>query len=292
MLNKRQKSRIFHIHNLPKIMTLEVNKLGRPYHKVPKIFTGNFDILDAKISTYFLKKYRVNVALDDINFQMDCEHKHAQIFTTPYGNIAFDIDRMLLLHILNDYYGLGKDNVQIHPDVQTPVTKTEERLKNKLGLELSSLVLHPGIFGQELEIKNDYSSIINKWSYKITLSLEGYGEGKFHILLDNQHVDRLLATLRNPNENERKETESLSGEQFERMINCLPIRLIGRLSSSQLTVAELMTLKAGDIVPVSLPNRFPLLVGKEQLFNAVIAEDRGKLFFSEFNENINETKHD
>ena len=199
---------------------------------------------------------------------------------------------MLLLHILNDYYGLGKDNVQIHPDVQTPVTKTEERLKNKLGLELSSLVLHPGIFGQELEIKNDYSSIINKWSYKITLSLEGYGEGKFHILLDNQHVDRLLATLRNPNENERKETESLSGEQFERMINCLPIRLVGRLSSSQLTVAELMTLKAGDIVPVSLPNRFPLLVGKEQLFNAVIAEDRGKLFFSEFNENINETKHD
>ena len=292
MLNKRQKSRIFHIHNLPKIMTLEVNKLGRPYHKVPKIFTGNFDILDAKISTYFLKKYRVNVALDDINFQMDCEHKHAQIFTTPCGNIAFDIDRMLLLHILNDYYGLGKDNVQIHPDVQTPVTKTEERLKNKLGLELSSLVLHPGIFGQELEIKNDYSSIINKWSYKITLSLEGYGEGKFHILLDNQHVDRLLATLRNPNENERKETESLSGEQFERMINCLPIRLVGRLSSSQLTVAELMTLKAGDIVPVSLPNRFPLLVGKEQLFNAVIAEDRGKLFFSEFNENINETKHD
>ncbi|MBP9643482.1 MAG: FliM/FliN family flagellar motor switch protein, partial [Budvicia sp.] len=107
-----------------------------------------------------------------------------------------------------------------------------------------------------------------------------------------QHVDRLLATLRNPNENERKETESLSGEQFERMINCLPIRLVGRLSSSQLTVAELMTLKAGDIVPVSLPNRFPLLVGKEQLFNAVIAEDRGKLFFSEFNENINETKHD
>lgn len=292
MLNKRQKSRIFHIHSLPKIMKLEVNKLGRPYHKVPKIFTNNFDILDAKVSTYFLKKYRVNVALDDINFQMDSEHKHAQIFSTEYGNIAFDIDRMLLLHILNDYYGLGKDNVQIHPDVTTPITKTEERLKNKLGLELSSLVLHPGIFGEALEIKNDYSTIINRWSYKITLSLEGYSEGAFHIFLDNQHVDRLLATLRHPNENERRESESLSGEQLERMINCLPVRLVGRLSSSQLTVAELMNLKAGDIIPVSLPNRFPLLIGKEQLFNAVIAEDRGKLFFSEFNENMNETKHD
>ncbi|GKX62926.1 flagellar motor switch protein [Pragia fontium] len=273
-------------------MKLEVNKLGRPYHKVPKIFTNNFDILDAKISTYFLKKYRVNVALDDITFHMDSEHKYAQIFSTPFGNIAFDIDRMLLLNILNDYYGLGKDNVQIHPDLQTPITKTEERLKNKLGLELSSLVLHPGIFGDELEIKNDYSTIINKWSYKITFSLEGYDQGQFHILLDNQHVDRLLATLRRPNEQDRKESENLSNEQLERMINCLPVRLVGRLSCSQLTVAELMTLTAGDIIPVSLPNRFPLLIGKEQLFNAVIAEDRGKLYFSEFNDNSNETKHD
>lgn len=292
MLKKRQKSRIYNIEDLPKIMKLEVNKLGRPYHKLPNIFTNNFDILDAKISTYFLKKYRVNVSLDEITFEMDKSHKYAQIFSTPYGNIAFDIDRMLLLNILNDYYGLGKDNVQIHPDAQTPVTKTEERLKNKLGLELSSLVLNARIFGHELDIKNDYSAVINKWSYKITFSLEGYDEGKFHIFLDNQHVDRLLATLRRPNEQERKECESLSNEQLERLVSCLPVRLLGRLSCSQLTVAELMTLKAGDIIPVSLPDRFPLLIGKEQLFNAVIAEDRGKLYFSEFNENINEIKHD
>lgn len=48
--------RIYNRNQHPDLVKLEVNKLGRPYHKLPKIMNDCFDILDAKLSIYFLKK--------------------------------------------------------------------------------------------------------------------------------------------------------------------------------------------------------------------------------------------
>jgi flagellar motor switch protein FliM len=292
MQKKRQKTRIYQRHNAPDVMKLEMNKLGRPYHKVPKIFTDRFDILDARIGNYFLKKYRVNVSLSNLNFKMDCAHKHAIIFATEFGNIGFDIDRKLLLDVLNDYYGLNSDNNHsLSVDDTQPITKTEERLKNKLGCELCSLIINCDVFNKKLKVKTDYSAIINNWSYKLTFSLEGYHEGNIYLLLDNHHIDKLLSTFRVPSDEQSSE-EPLSSAVLEKLINFLPLRLTGRLSSSNLTVAELSELKNGDILPISLPERFPVFIGKEQPFTAVIAEDRGKLFLSEFNEKLSETNND
>lgn len=291
MHKKRQKTRIYQKHDVPNVMKLEMNKLGRPYHKVPKIFTDKFDILDARLGTYFLKKYRVNVSLNGLDFEMDCSHKHAIIFATEFGNIGFDIDRPLLLNVLNDYYGLNNDSGNITTDNKMPVTKTEERLKNKLGAELSCLFLNCDIFSSRLKIKTDYSAVINKWSYKLTFRLEGYSEGCLYILLDNHHIDKLLSMFRTPSD-EAVNDEPLSSAILEKLINHLPLRLTGRLSTSSLTVAELVDLKAGDVLPISLPERFPVFIGKEQPFTAVIAEDRGKLFLSEFNDKLNEANND
>lgn len=45
--------RIYNRNQHPDLVKLEVNKLGRPYHKLPKIMNDCFDILDAKLSIYF-----------------------------------------------------------------------------------------------------------------------------------------------------------------------------------------------------------------------------------------------
>ncbi|EIS35120.1 hypothetical protein YPPY54_0883, partial [Yersinia pestis PY-54] len=102
-----------------------------------------------EISLYFLKKYRINITLDDIKFQTNCSHKNAKMLTSQMGNIAFDIDRLLLLNILNDYYGLSQEKYGLSQEKKTtttgklsPLTKTEERLKNKLGLEITDLFLN------------------------------------------------------------------------------------------------------------------------------------------------------
>lgn len=275
-----QRIRIHRQDDLPDLVKLDVSKLGRPWHKLPKLMNDNFDILDARLSIYFLKKLRVNAALKTMSFAIDQSYKNAQTLSTPYGNIAFVIDRILLLNILHDYYGLSKDSNHIAPDESLPITKTEERLKSKLGLELTSLILFKDTFGEDLDIKVDYSTVVSQWSWCITFTLEGYDFGSFTVLLDHHHVDRMLATIRTPEtggQNPPKSTP-LSPKQIEQLFDNLPLRLNGRLASLNLTVAQIADIKPGDIIPIAMNDHFPIFIGKEQIFEATIAEDRSKLF--------------
>ena len=283
--------KIYHAGNHPELMKLEVNKLGRPYHKIPKIFNDMHDSLDAKINTYFLKKYRVNVTLKTMSFEMDVWQKQTKVLSSDIGNLAFDIERTLLLSILHDYYGLNKERQDSIALQDSPVTKTEERLKNKLAQELVTLITGEGLFGNALNIKTDPASLITQWSYRINFTLEGY-EGEFSLLLDNAHVDSLLVNLRQQAARCPLTHPETPAANLQTSFMTLPVRLTGKLVSIPLTVAELLQLKSGDILPMTLGDRTPLFIGKQLLFNAVIAEDHGKLFFSEFNELNNEKSYD
>ncbi|MEA9444914.1 FliM/FliN family flagellar motor switch protein [Candidatus Fukatsuia symbiotica] len=282
--SKKIKAKIYQGDQLPEVMTLDINKLGRPYNKVPKIISDYFDILDSKISLFFLKKYRVNLSLKNINTEMDCSHKNAKVFSTELGNVAFDTERSFLLSMLNGYYGLSKDNTAVESGVQTSITKTEERLKNKLGIELTQLFLNIDDFGEPLVLKNTHSTFVKKWSYRIIFSLAGDEQHVFYLLLDANHVDRLLRSHQSDDEEEKKAGNNKAALPLEELFNKLPVTLNCRLTSVNLTLAELKVLKEGEIITVSMPERFPVFIGREQMFNATITEIRGKLFLSEFNE--------
>ncbi|WP_230320676.1 FliM/FliN family flagellar motor switch protein [Erwinia sorbitola] len=283
--------KIYHSGHHPEMMKLEVNKLGRPYHKIPKIFNDMHDSLDAKLNTYFLKKYRVNAALKTMSFEMDAWQKQTKILSSDIGSLAFDIERGLLLNVLHDYYGLNKERQENISSENAPVTKTEERLKNKLAQELVALITGEGLFGKELQIKSDPASLITQWSYRINFTLEGY-EGGFSLLLDNAHVDRLLVNLRQQTESSAISHPEKPVAGLQTSFMTLPVHLTGRLVSIPLTVAELLEIKTGDILPMTPCDRIPLFIGKQPLFNAVIAEDHGKLFFSEFRELNTEKSYD
>lgn len=283
--------RIHQYDDLPDLVKPEISKLGRPWHKLPKLMNDSFDILDARLSIYFLKKLRVNAALKSMTFAIDQNYKNAQIFSTSYGNIAFVIDRILLLNILHDYYGLSKDSNHVVPDDTLPVTKTEERLKSKLGLELTSLVISKETFGEDLDIKVDYSTLISQWSWCITFTLEGYDHGSFTVLLDHRHVDQMLASLRSPDTSQNSAPSApLSPAQIERLFDTLPLKLNGRLASLNLTVAQIADIKPGDVIPIAVNEPLPVFIGKEQIFEAAIAEDRSKLFLCDIYDKTTE-KH-
>lgn len=285
--------RIHQYDDLPDLVKPEISKLGRPWHKLPKLMNNSFDILDARLSIYFLKKLRVNAALKSMTFAIDQNYKNAQIFSTPYGNIAFVIDRILLLNILHDYYGLSKDSNHVTPDDTLPVTKTEERLKSKLGLELTSLVISKETFGEDLDIKVDYSTVISQWSWCITFTLEGYDHGSFTVLLDHHHVDHMLAALRSPDASQKSASSApLSPTQIERLFDTLPLTLNARLASLNLTVAQIADIKPGDIIPVAINEPLPVFIGKEQIFEAAIAEDRSKLFLCDIYDKTTEKRYE
>ncbi|QKJ85607.1 flagellar motor switch protein FliM [Paramixta manurensis] len=283
------KIRIYNHANLAEVIELKANKLGRPWHRVPQIFNNRFDLLDAHISIYFLKKFRVNIALKKMTFEMDSTQKYSQVMSTRLGHIAFQIERELLLNILHDFYGLARECQETPQLHNTPVTKTEERLRSKLAMEMAELILNGNVFADALEIKTDPASLISHWSYRVTFALEGDQEGHFSLLLDGAHVDALLASLGHQgHEHLAQQLDTFAPKRLENMVSTLPVKLIGRLAQVSLTVADLAKLKPGDILPIALPERFPLLVGQQPLFTAVIAEDRSKLYFSEFTDRNHE----
>ncbi|CNL21225.1 FliM/FliN family flagellar motor switch protein [Yersinia aleksiciae] len=292
MQKNKAKVRVHSSDSLPDIMPLDINKLGRPYHKIPKIVGDYFAIIETEVSLYFLRKYRINITLSDIKFKTDCSYKNAQLLSSQIGNIAFDIDRTLLLNILNDYYGLTKEKNTISSVGSFPITKTEERLKNKLSLEITDLILNQPFFGEPLAIKNSTSAPIINWSYRMDFWLKDFEHCGFTLLIDLPHVDRLLNTLKTKRKEDKKKVQTLSMEQFDLLINKLPVQLTSQVSCSELTFHELMELKEGDIIFTSLPERFPVFIGKRPLFTAVVTESRGKLFLSEFNDKTNEINHD
>lgn len=280
-----QRIRIYQRQALPDMVKLDVSKLGRPWHKLPKMMNDSFDIFDARLSIYFLKKLRVNVALQSMTFAIDQTYKNTQLFSTPFGSMAFNIERTLLLQILHDYYGLGKESRNKSLDVHQPVTKTEDRLKNKIGLDLTRLLIDKETFGQDVEIKSDNTTVINQWSWCVTFTLEGYEQGSFTLLFDNAHVDHLLAKLRSPDADQATSRQKPpTPAQIERMFYGLPLKFHGHVASLHLTVAQLARIKPGDIIPVNINESIPLYISKEQIFDAKIAEDRGKLLLCEFND--------
>ncbi|MDN6018263.1 MAG: FliM/FliN family flagellar motor C-terminal domain-containing protein, partial [Enterobacterales bacterium] len=113
----------------------------------------------------------------------------------------------------------------------------------------------------------------------------------FSILLDNHHVDKMLSNMRGPIE-ETQPRENITPAQIERMFYSLPLKLNGRLASLNLTVSQLLNIEAGDVIPISLNEQLPIFIGKEQMFSAVVAEDRGKLFLSEFNDKTTEMNYE
>lgn len=292
MQKSSQRIRVYQAADCPEITRLDVNKLGRAYHKIPKIISEKFDSIEYRLSIFFLKKYRLNAQLKNMTFAMDSHSKSAQIFSTAHGNIGFDINRAFLLSILHTYYGLSKEGTPVSVDSVQPVTKTEERLKVKLGHELSQLIMITEILQGSLELKNDYTSVINKWLYSVQFWLEGYDEYCFSILLDAHHVDMLLATLRVDNEGAEPCVSNLSPAQIEHMFIAMPLTLTGRLASVNLTVAQLMKIEPGDIIPVSLNEPLPVYIENEQMFSSVVAEERGKLYLSEFIDKTPEMKYE
>lgn len=53
MKPNKTKARVYSSDSLPEIMALDINKLGRPYHKIPKIVGNYFAVIERQISIYF-----------------------------------------------------------------------------------------------------------------------------------------------------------------------------------------------------------------------------------------------
>ena len=67
----------------------------------------------------------------------------------------------------------------------------------------------------------------------------------------------------------------------EPLASGLSVKLEGRLASKEMTLEALFALKVGDIIPVSV-GRADVLLDESRLFTANVAEHKGKLCLTSF----------
>ncbi|MDN8598438.1 FliM/FliN family flagellar motor switch protein [Citrobacter sp. S2-9] len=270
----------------PGIFKLEGNRLGRPYHRLPTMFTGNFDTIESHLGNYFLKKHRTNITLKRIHCEMDVINKSADLLVSQVGHLAFDIDRSLLLMLLGNFYGLESSLADKNLQDDLP-TKTETRLKSRLALDISSIIFDKNTSGIPLTLKLDSSTVQTHWAYQLTFTLGDNEDCSFRVLLDDAHTDYILNLIRRNEHGKSKQqvdktTTSLQKKTLiKEIINTLPLTLSVKIAELPLNVADLTTIKPGDILPITMPDSFPVYIGKSELFNALIVEDKDRLFLSE-----------
>lgn len=269
----------------PGIFKIEGNRLGRPYHRLPTMFTGNFDTIESHLGNYFLKKHRTNISLKRIYCEMDVTNKSAVLLMSQVGHLAFDIDRSLLMMLLGNFYGLDS-SLRENAQDELP-TKTEIRLKSRLTLDICNIIFNKNTSGILLASRLDNSTVQTHWAYQLTFVLGDEKDCSFRILLDDAHTDYILNLIRHNDHSKTKQQVDKAAFDIQKktlikeIINTLPLTMGVKIAELPMNVADLATIKPGDILPITMPDRFLISIGKSELFNALIVEDKDKLFLSE-----------
>jgi flagellar motor switch protein FliM len=101
-------------------------------------------------------------------------------------------------------------------------------------------------------------------------------DGQIWIALDHALMAHVLQGLMDKRAGTR--APRMPGEPLASSLN---VKLDGRLVSKEVTLAALFALKVGDVIPVSV-GRADVLLGDARLFTAAVAEHKGKLCLTSF----------
>lgn len=217
---------------------------------------------------------------------MDVINKSAELIISQVGHLAFDIDRSLLLMLLGNFYGLESTLADKNTSNDLP-TKTETRLKSRLAQDVCGLIFNKNTSGIPLTLKLDNSTVKTHWAYQLTFVFGDNEDNCFRILLDDAHTDHILNMIRRIDHGQgRPQLEKNASSQQKKalvkeIIHTLPLTMNVKIAELAINVADLTTIKPGDILPFTMPESFPVFIGKSELFNALIVEDKDKLFLSD-----------
>lgn len=269
---------------------LDPRTLGRPIHLLRPFAAQLQDDLADAFRTRLNRRYRAAFQVEEVSIDATGRTLPAGRwigYGGPAGRIGCAIDRTLVLSALAYRYGL-KDCAPGESSEPPPETATEERLAAMLGLQFASTLaarieagLHPG--PDEAPASPELGVIGPTWmqrpacllSATIRETIHGV-EGRLHLALDDAWMSRLLGKLA-PLQRKRRHGATHSSPLATR----LHFRLGARLLQKDLTLGELLAIKVGDVIPVSL-RAADVLIDDSRLFTATVAEHKGKLCLTSF----------
>lgn len=267
-------AKVHHGLTTDSLTRLKPHKLGRHYHKIPLYIRELSNKQPRIISDYFLRNYRINLALTKV--QVHEQHRQAAdcIYRSPLGKVGFAMDRSLLTEVLECYYG----GVSIPGQQTPPVSTSEERMRSRLGIDVTQMFARAMLAGDsfgELEVSSDdYEEA--QWEYIAELNYHSQLSGvqsSIFIYLDTGLVDELTNRLSSP------ATTTVSGSPINQIQN-LPVRLNCVIASLQMPLAQVLELRPGDIIPIRMRERCDVEINQQKLYRGALFEDDGALFLT------------
>lgn len=273
--------------------------LGRPVHRLPVFAAQLREDLAQAMRLNVHRRYWGTFQVDDVAFsRLDGSEARQRWlgFAVPAGQIAFAMERKILLSVLNFRYGrstrpaaASSGTALADPALDEQavrVTATEERLAVVLGQQLagtlaarieSNLPAGSRDAGDDAGLTPGSATQPGKGSWIVTVTLsDGDLQGKVWFALDKQVMGHVLHGLL-PERDTSKKSNKNPGPLAAR----LQVGLNGRLVSKETTLGALFDLRVGDVIPISL-HRADVMLEDSRLFTAAVTEHKGKLCLTSF----------
>jgi flagellar motor switch protein FliM len=261
--------------------------LGRPVHLLPQFAARLQEDLDAAMQGS-ARRYWAGWRLDTIEFGRVPQEMSLRWMAVlgALGTVAVTFERGLLLTLLERRYG-GRGAGATQRDPQTErVTATEERLSVVLTQQMVDLLyarvaasVAMDVAPRPVQANAVVASAMpgeSNWALRVHVRDNNDNTGQFWIAPDQQLMATILGTLRP--ENGR---QTAPRGPAEPLATKLQVKLDGRLVSKEITLGALFDLKVGDVIPVNV-GRADVLLDEARLFTAAVAEHKGKLCLTSF----------
>ena len=261
--------------------------LGRPVHLLPQFAARLQEDLDTAMQGS-ARRYWAGWRLETVEFGRVPQEMSLRWMAVlgALGTVAVAFERGLLLTLLERRYG-GRGAGATQRDPQTErVTATEERLGVVLTQQMVDLLYARVAASVAMEVAPrpvQANAVVasampgeSNWALRVHVRDNNDNTGQFWIAPDQQLMATILGSLRPDNPRPRT-----SRGPAEPLASKLQVKLEGRLVSKEVTLGALFELKVGDVIPVSV-GRADVLLDEACLFTAAVAEHKGKLCLTSF----------
>jgi flagellar motor switch protein FliM len=271
----------------PQHQVLDPSLLGRPVHLLP-LFAGRLqDDIDTAMQGS-ARRYWAGWRLEAIEFGRapQLESLRWMAVAGALGTVAVAFERGLLLTLLERRYG-GRSAAATSRDTQGErVTATEDRLSVVLTQQMVDLLYARVAVSMAMEVAPrpvPANAVVastmpgaSGWAVCVQVRDNNDNAGQFWIAPDQGLMAAILGTLRP--EAARPRAGQAAAEP---LASRLQVKLEGRLVTKEITLGALFDLKVGDVIPVNM-GRTDVLLDEARLFTAAVAEHKGKLCLTSF----------
>jgi len=266
-------------------VVLDPGTLGRPMHLLGGFTSAFKSALAESFRTGLNRRHNAGYRVDEARLGRHAATvPPARWFTTetPVGRIAFAMDRALLLSVLDYRYGAPVRGAADAPALDAVrETATEERLAATLCARWTETLvgcIDPAA-QSELTAVSCAAPAAGGWLLQVHLAEAHLGlAGSLWFVLDDTAMGRVLRSV-SPSR-EKTKPPAASAQSVATRLSLL---LTARLLEKEIPLGDVLDLRPGDVIPVSL-GLADVLVDDSRLFTAAVTEHKGKLCLTSFDD--------